>query len=194
MLWYSNDMQTMDTQKMPMSLPLWIYIVGWVAFAYLFVQILSFQAEASQNVLLSGLYFIEFGVHEASHLIVAFMPQLFVAAAGSAGEIAFTLLILYATIKGEAYFAAVFAGLWIMLAMNNVGRYMADARSQVLPLVGPGETVQHDWHYVFGQLGWLNADTVIGGTVRGIGIAIGVAALGWGLYLIITKIIGVTKP
>jgi len=170
-----------------MSLPLWVYIVGWACFLYLFIQILSFRAEDSSNILLSGLYFIEFGVHEASHIIVAFLPQILVAAAGSVGEIGFTVLILYATIKGKAYFAGVFAGLWIMLAMNNVGRYMADARSQLLPLIGPGETVQHDWHYVFGQLGWLNADTAIGGTVRGLGIMIGVVALGWGLYLIIMK-------
>lgn len=171
-------------------LPLWVYIVGWIGFAYLFTQIVSFHAEASHNILLSGLYLVEFGVHEVSHLVVAFLPQIWVAAAGSIGEISFTVLILYATIKGKAYFAAVFAGLWIMLAMNNAGRYMADARSQLLPLIGPGETVQHDWHYVFGQLGWLNADTAIGGTVRGLGIAIGAAALGWGLYLIIMKATG----
>jgi hypothetical protein len=174
--------------KTSMSLPLWVYIIGWICFVYLFIQILSFHAEDSHNILLSGLYFIEFGVHEASHLIVAFLPSLWVAAAGSIGEIAFTVLILVATIKGRAYFAAVFAGLWMMLAMNNVGRYMADARSQLLPLIGPGETVQHDWHYVFGQLGWLNADTALGGTVRGIGIAIGVAALVWGVYLIVRKL------
>ena len=167
-----------------MSLPLWVYIVGWICFVYLFIQILSFRAEYSTNILLSGLYFIEFGVHEATHLIMAFLPAIWVAAAGSIGEIAFTVLILVAAIKGKAYFATVFAGLWIMLAMNNVGRYMADARSQLLPLIGPGETVQHDWHYVFGQLGWLSVDTAIGGTVRGIGIAIGAAALVWGIYLI----------
>lgn len=183
-----------DVQKRIMPLPLWIYIVGWVAFAYLFVQIISFQAESSQHIVLNGMYLVEFGVHEVSHLIVAFLPQIWVAAAGSIGEIAFTLLILAATIKGRAYFATVFAGLWIMLAMNNVGRYMADARSQLLPLVGPGETVQHDWHYVFSQLGWLNADTIIGGAVRGFGVVVGVAALGWGLYLIVTKVFGATKP
>lgn len=171
-----------------MPLPLWVYVVGWIGFVYLFVQILSFRAEESSNVLLSGLYFIEFGVHEASHLIAAFLPSIWVAAAGSIGEIAFTVLILVATIKGKAYFAAVFAGLWMMLAMHNVGRYVADARSQLLPLIGPGETVQHDWHYIFGQLGWLNADTAIGGTVRGIGVAIGVAALAWGVYAIVRKL------
>lgn len=180
-------------EKTIMSLPLWVYIIGWVFFVYLFIQILSFRAEDSSNILLSGLYFIEFGVHEVSHIVVAFLPQILVALAGSVGEISFTILILYATIKGKAYFAAIFAGLWIMFAMSNVGHYMADARSQLLPLMGPGETVQHDWNYIFGQLGWLNADTAIGGTLRGLGIAVGVVALGWGIYLIITKVSSTSK-
>lgn len=176
--------------KRPMSLPLWIYIIGWVVFAYLFMQILSFGVNHQNNLILSGLYLIEFGVHEVSHIAVGFLPPIFVALAGSIGEIAFTVLVLVATIRGKAYFAVTFAGLWIMLAMSSVGQYMADARSQALPLAGPGETVQHDWNFIFGQLGWLNADTIIGGTVRGIGIAIGAAALGWGLYCIIRKATG----
>jgi hypothetical protein len=172
-----------------MSLPLWVYIVGWLFFVYLFIQILGFRAEESDNVLLSGLYFIELGVHEASHMVVFFLPPVMVAAAGSIGEMGFTYLLLVATLRAKAYFASVFVGLWVMLAMNSAGRYMADARTQLLPLIGPGETVQHDWHYVFGQLGWLNADTLIGGTVRGIGDVVGAAALLFGLYLIVMKVI-----
>ena len=175
------------TEKPMMPLPLWLYAVGWAFFFYLFMQILQFRAEDGGNILLSGLYFIQFGVHEASHLIFSFLPQILVAAAGSIGEVSFTVLVLAATIKGKAYFASVFAALWVMLAMSSAGRYMADARSQLLPLIGPGETVQHDWNYVFGQLGWLNADAAIGGGVRIVGIIVGAAALGWGLYLIVTK-------
>ena len=182
-------MQPARATRPPMSLPLWVYVIGWSGLLYLFIQILSFIAEDSHNLLLSGLYFVEFGVHEASHLITSFLPPIMVAAAGSVGEISFTILLVIACFKGKAYFAAVFSGLWVMLAMHNVGRYMADARSQLLPLVGPGETVQHDWHFVFGQLGWLNADTVIGGITSGIGVAIGMVALGWGAYLIVRKIL-----
>lgn len=149
---------------------------------------LSFKAEESNNLLLSGMYFIDFGVHEASHLAVFFLPPILVASAGSIGEMVFSFLILAATIKGKAYFACAFAGLWVMLAMTSAGRYMADARSQLLPLIGPGETVTHDWNYVFGQLGWLNADTVIGGTFSAIGIVIGALALAWGLWVVAVKV------
>lgn len=45
---------------------------------------------------------------------------------------------------------------------------MADARSQVLPLVGGG---QHDWDAIFRQWGVLMADTRIAAWVYGIGWA-----------------------
>ncbi|MDB5179779.1 MAG: hypothetical protein JWN12_411 [Candidatus Saccharibacteria bacterium] len=174
--------------KLKLKYPLWLYILGLIFFVYLFSQILGFRADDSHNIFLTGLYFVEFGVHEASHIVTAFLPSIATAAAGSIGEVLFTVLILVATIKGRAYFAAVFAGLWVMLAMHNAGIYMADARSQLLPLIGPGETVQHDWHFVFGQLGWLDKDILIGGAVMNIGMGVGILALLWGLFLIILKI------
>jgi hypothetical protein len=113
-----------------MKLPLWLYVTGWLFFIYLFVSLLGFNAENSSNLILSGMYLIDFGVHEASHLIVFFLPAIFVAAAGSIGEVSFTILLLYATIKAKSYFAACFAGLWVMLGFMSAGRYMADARAR----------------------------------------------------------------
>ena len=177
-----------SSQPKFMPLPIWLYIIGWGFFLYLFVSLLQFTAENSNNLILSGMYFIDFGVHEASHLAVFFLPAIFVAAAGSIGEMSFTLLLLFAALKAKSYFAAVFTGLWVMLGFMSAGRYMADARAQSLPLIGPSETVQHDWHYVFSQLGWLKADTVIGGTVQTIGIIIGAGSLLFGIYLIVSKL------
>jgi hypothetical protein len=171
-----------------MNLPVLVYIIGWILFLSLFVQILSFDTMNPNNAVLMGMNFLDFGVHEVSHMIVFFLPSIFVAAAGSVGEIAFPVLILVATIKSKSYFTVTLATTWIMLAMHNVGMYMADARSQSLPLVGPSEVVKHDWNYVFEQLGWLNYDMTIGGTVTTIGMIVGVLGLAWGLYLIFWKL------
>lgn len=171
-----------------MPLPLWLYLVGLIFFIYLFVAIWGFSAENSSNLILSGMYLVNFGVHEVSHIILFFLPAIYVAAAGSVGEVGFTVLVLAAALKTKSYFAAVFAGLWVMLGLMSAGRYMADARTQILPLIGPGETVQHDWHYVFSQLGWLNADTTIGGSVQAVGIVVGVLSLLFGAYLIALKL------
>jgi len=180
----------MESKKPPfMPLSLWLYVPGLVFFIYLFFAVFSYSAENSNNLIVSGLHLIDFGVHEVSHIVVAFLPPLAVAAAGSIGEIGFTFLILYATLKAKSYFATVFAALWVMLGFMSVGRYMADARAQVLPLMGPGDAPQHDWNFIFSQLGWLNADTIIGGTVSAIGVIIGACGLLLGSYLIILKVI-----
>lgn len=165
------------------SLFLW-YVILWLFFVYLYIQILQFQADNSNNIILSGLYLIEFGVHEASHIVFGFLPPILVAAAGSIGEVAFTLLIAFAGFKARSYFAGIFGALWVTLSMNSAGIYMADARAQQLPLVGVGEHPMHDWHFVFGQLGWLDADIIIGTVVRALGDMIGFASLLFGLYLL----------
>jgi hypothetical protein len=152
---------------------------------YLFVQILDFNQGNIQNAFIGGLYFIQFGVHEASHIVFGFLPAIFVAASGSLSEIAFTSLVAFAAFKAKAYFAGIFSLLWVMMAMNSAGIYMADARSQAMPLIGPGDNVQHDWNFVFTQLGWLNADTMIGGSLRVFGDVIGVIALVYGLFLLV---------
>lgn len=163
----------------------WLYVPLWIFYVYLYSQIISFSVETNQNLFVAGLYLIEFGVHEVSHIMTIFLPPVFTALAGSVGEIFFTLLVIFAALRQRSYFAAIFGVLWCMLAMNSVGRYIADARSQLLPLVGPGETVTHDWHFILGQWGMLSADTAIGMTVRVFGDVLGLLALLIGLWLII---------
>lgn len=163
----------------------WLYVALLAFFVYLYVQILGFTSEGSTNLLLTGLYFIEFGVHEASHMIMAFLPPIITAAAGSIGEVGFTALIAYAGFRAKSYFAGIFGLLWVMLAMNSAGRYMADARAQQLQLIGMSDHPIHDWNFVFGQLGWLQADTLIGSAVRIVGDSIGAAGLLLGLFLVI---------
>jgi hypothetical protein len=172
-------------QQIPRRHSLWLYTALWLFYVYLYVQILEFDQQNSSNLLLSGLYFIEFGVHEMSHVITAFLPPIFTAAAGSIGEMGFTALIAYAGFKAKSYFAGIFGLLWLTLAMNSAGRYMADARAQQLQLVGFGPDPQHDWHFVFSKLGWLSADTAIGTVVRAIGDLLGAGGLLLGLGLII---------
>jgi hypothetical protein len=66
--------------------------------------------------------------------------------------------------------------LWLAESLMNVGRYMKDARAQALPLVGGGE---HDWTEIFGRFGVLAHDVGIGNSVRLLGLALAVYALGW---------------
>lgn len=168
-----------------------IYIPAWLFFLYLYVQILMLSPVAGTgDIVLGGMYFVQFGVHEASHIVTAFLPSILCAAAGSIGEMSFTWLLAYAALRAKSYFASAFALLWVMLAMTSAGNYMADARSQQMQLIGPSPDPKHDWNFVFSQLGWLDWDTLIGGTVRVLGDIAGLIGLAIGLVVIVRIIIG----
>ena len=179
-------MEQDNSSSITIPTKLWWYVGLWVFYVYLFISILHFSVEDSQNIFLAGMYFVEFGVHEISHIVMAFLPPVMTALAGSVGEITFTLLVVLAAFKEKAHYAAIFGLLWFMLAMNSVGRYIADARSQNLPLVGPGETVTHDWHFILSEWNSLSLDTTLGTAVRMMGDVVGLLALCWGLWLIVS--------
>lgn len=57
----------------------------------------------------------------------------------------------------------------------NISVYVADARSQALPLVGGGE---HDWAYLLGRAGWLAKDQDLARTIHFLGVVLLVV---WGV-------------
>lgn len=68
------------------------------------------------------------------------------------------------------------AGIWAFENLLNIARYVADARAQILPLVGGGE---HDWAELLRRWGLLAQDTQIAQILRGIGWLGMVACWGW---------------
>jgi len=110
-------------------------------------------------------------IHEAGHPIVGILSGRLMVYGGTLFQLLFPALVaLHFRRQGEPVGFA--CGLvWLGESLLNVARYMADARSQVLPLVGGGE---HDWNEIFSRWGVLAADTGIAGCT---------AFLGWGLML-----------
>lgn len=157
----------------------------WLFFVYLYWQILHFYQGNITNPILAGMYLVQFGVHEVSHIIFSFLPAVLTAAAGSFGEVAFTILIVIAAVRAKSYWALVFGLLWLMMAFISMGNYMADARAQAMPLAGPSPDPVHDWNFVFGELNWLNYDTTIGMVMKVIGWIAGAMGLLIGLWQIV---------
>ncbi len=69
-----------------------------------------------------------------------------------------------------------FCAFWFFENFPYIGTYMADARTQELPLVGSGD---HDWAILFGQWGLLMQDHRIGGLMHAIGWMGMVGVVGW---------------
>jgi len=115
-------------------------------------------------------------VHEAGHVIFS----LFGLGLGVWGGTLLQLLMPLAFAnhfarRGETLGTA-FGAFWAGENGLNIARYIADARAQALPLVGGGE---HDWNFILGRLGLLEADTKIAAAVRVAGWAAMILAVVW---------------
>jgi hypothetical protein len=91
----------------------------------------------------------DLAVHEAGHLVAAFLPELVMFMAGSFAQIAFPLgMAIYFLARRRDAAAGGFCLAWAGTSAWDVSVYVADAPVQALPLVGGG---QHDWAYILGH-------------------------------------------
>jgi hypothetical protein len=166
-------------------LPVWL--LGW----YVFISLLSFEPDKQLSFIIAIPQSFDFFLHEMAHIVTGFLPSILTASAGSLSELLLGGLLVCFAFKTRGYFSVMICCLWFMLASQSAGVYMADARAQRLALVSLGgalsgsDTVIHDWNYVFGKLHILSLDTLIGNTIRGIGIMVGLFGLGftaWVMY------------
>ncbi len=143
-----------------------------------------------QSLILLPISMMSFGLHEMAHVATSFLPPTLTAAAGSLSELLFGGLIVFVAYRKRAYITTVFGTLWYLYASLSAGRYMADARSQLLPLVSINSAINddgealHDWHMVFSRLGILGADKLIGNSVKAVGIMLAISGLGVYAYWI----------
>ncbi len=114
--------------------------------------------------------------HEAGHVIFGLLGQTLGLYGGTLGQLAVPLIVGAAFVKQREPIGVAIAGVWFFENFLNVARYMADARAQLLPLVGGGD---HDWANIFSRWGALAADTAIAGVVASAGWIGMLAVWGW---------------
>lgn len=115
---------------------------------------------------------VDLAVHEAGHVVFSPFGEFMGIAGGSLLQfIVPAAFVAYFGLRGDRY-AAFIVVFWVAQSLFNVATYMADARAQLLPLVG-GEYVIHDWRWMLSTLGLLHHDRTLASVVRAI------AALGW---------------
>lgn len=115
-------------------------------------------------------------IHEAGHPLVGLFNHRASVYGGTIFQLAFPLAVAVHFARA-GHVAGVAAGaVWLGESLLNVGRYMADARVQALPLVGGGD---HDWAEIFSRWGVLHRDAQIAGLTRALAVVLIVGALAW---------------
>lgn len=120
---------------------------------------------------------VDLAIHETGHLVFAPFGEVL----GFLGGTLFQLILPGAFVahfawRGDRYGAAVCLW-WVAQNCWNISVYVADARAQLLPLVGGGE---HDWAYLLDAAGWLSHDLAIARAVHALGVGLFLIALGVG--------------
>ena len=115
-------------------------------------------------------------LHEAGHPLAGIFSARATVYGGTLFQLAFPLAAAgHFQRAGNATGMA--AGVvWLGENLLNIARYMADARTQELPLVGNGD---HDWAEIFGRWGVLHLDGRIAGMTRGVGVLLMLGAVVW---------------
>lgn len=97
--------------------------------------------------------------HEAGHWIFGIFGRFIGVLGGTLGELLMPLMFFGYFHFKQQMDGKIFSLWWLTTALYNVSIYVADARAQVLPLIGgPGG---HDWFYLLGRTRLLDHDIFI---------------------------------
>ena len=104
--------------------------------------------------------------HEAGHLFFGILGRTIGLYGGTLGQLVFPLVAAASFWRRRQAVGFALSGVWLFENFLNIGRYMADARAQLLPLVGGGE---HDWYLIFSRWNALDQDTSIATLTNALG-------------------------
>lgn len=99
--------------------------------------------------------------HEAGHVFFGFLGEVIGVLGGSLGQMVFPIVCIAYFWRLDKKFEAGVCGIWLGESMMYMAVYMADARTQALPLVGNGDRI-HDWNFLLIHWGMLSSAESLG--------------------------------
>jgi hypothetical protein len=120
--------------------------------------------------------FLNLPIHETGHLVFAWGGAQLAALGGTLGQLLLPLVFAVHFWRRRDPVGTGSMIWWCGQSGINVARYIADARAQVLPLVGGGE---HDWTYLLGEWGLLARDGDVARSVRTLAVGVMVLGIWW---------------
>ena len=119
---------------------------------------------------------VNLAIHETGHPVFGLLHWRLNVYGGTAFQLLFPLLFAFEFRRRGAAAGFAFSLLWFGESLLNTAHYMADARAQLLPLVGGG---LHDWTEIFSRWGVLRHDTAIARVVQLLSLGVFAATVAW---------------
>ena len=114
--------------------------------------------------------------HEAGHIFFRVLGETASLYGGTLGQLVFPVVAGVVLWRRHETLGFAIAGIWFFENFLNIAVYMADARTQVLPLVGGGD---HDWTNILSRWNALASDTSLARKVRALGWIGMIGMWGW---------------
>jgi hypothetical protein len=114
--------------------------------------------------------------HEAGHVVYGIFGSTLGLYGGTLGQLTFPAICAGVFWWRRHPASAALCGVWLFENLLNIARYVADARAQVLPLVGGGD---HDWTRILGRWGALQRDTDVAAALQVAGWVGMLACVAW---------------
>ena len=155
-------------------------LIGWLIF-YGLLLAQAARAGFGDYLLLD---YVNFFSHEGGHFFFSWFGETLTILGGTLAQLLVPLLLAVYFAWHRQTSAVAFASFWFFENFLPTGTYMADARIQTLPLVGPGggDPEGHDWTNLFVMWNLLGYERQIGGTTRFLGWVGMLATIAWFIW------------
>lgn len=166
-----------DSSELIETTDRWIYrsgkyfIVGLMAFFFFYMVI-----KRSSWCFLD---YVNLPFHESGHIIFGFFGETIAFLGGTFGQLMWPAILTVYFIKSREPLSASFCLFWFGENFLNISKYVADARSMVLPLVGGGI---HDWNFLLGKWHMLRYDHTIADFTFVLGVIIMAGSMVWAFF------------
>ena len=138
-------------------------------------------SDPESSTMFSG---ITLAVHELGHVIFGFAGHFIGSLMGSGTQVLVPIIVMILFLRQRDYFAISVGAFWLSFSLFELARYVGDARSMDLPLVGLSSDPEHDWHYLLGATHMLPLDTTFAFLIRVLAFCIGAASLVFAVWLL----------
>src|SRR5438045_892504 len=155
-------------------------LIGLAVLAGLTILVLATGLTLPSGIILNFRHLTYSAFQEAGHVIFGFFGRFVAVLGGSVNQVLVPAVCTGVFLARRQYGSAAVTLFWTGESLADVAVYVADGRAMALPLLADGAI--HDWNFILGNLGLLQAAESLGRLTFGLGALTMLAALamlGW---------------